>query len=125
MIRSVLQSQCDNLQSGLLGCAPTLIHCRNKYLCHWNFGLFIITSSNKVIINTRIYFHVMEIFVPIYNKYDNFVVRYHKDGMFVDPLQNRKDNTSTSQVGISDNVLMYVKSERVISTYHKIEMAKV
>ena len=67
----------------------------------------------------------MEIFVPIYNKYDNFVVKYHKDGMFVDPLQNRKDNTSTSQVGISDNVLMYVKSERVISTYHKIEMAKV
>ena len=67
----------------------------------------------------------MEIFVPIYNKYDNFVVRYHKDGMFVDPLQNRKDNIFTSVGRKSGNFLMYVKSERVISKYHKLEMAKV
>ena len=44
-IRSVLQSQCDNSQSGLLGCAPTLIHCSNKYLCRSN--LFFITNSQQ------------------------------------------------------------------------------
>ena len=45
MIRSVLQSQCDNLQSGLLGCAPTLIHCGNKFLCRPNSCLFFIFTS--------------------------------------------------------------------------------